>query len=227
MNLVVLTAALSSLNAGLYAVRYAYEYRDHYAGGVFWINAAPTAFGRLRKNRPFSCGHAPPNPLPTTPRTHGVPRRTGPGCFSTNWRPARSLLIVDNVVNPLVLDRPVATTCVPGRLPGAVLFTTRPGADRQVRGSQRECAAGARISAVATRRSRCPPAACRTGQPQAHEASRIVDLLGHLPLAVELAGTASWVRRSRACRLPSTRKASRTARLHTATWSRTVRGMSF
>ena len=159
--------------------------RDHYAGGVFWINAAlPLSEGFARIGRFLRPSTA--RPAPGTQAQACLEEQVQAAFDELKARP-ESLLIVDNLVDPLVLDRPVATTCVPGRLPGAVLFTTRQERTGKFAAVNEnvlpEPESQQLLLVHDARRPILEP-----GNPERAEASRIVDLLGHLPLAVELAG---------------------------------------
>jgi hypothetical protein len=168
------------------AVQYAHAYRDQYAEGVFWINAAePLAegFGRIgRFLRPSTA-----RPAPGTPAHAALEEQVQAAFDELKARP-ESLLILDNLADPLNVDRPVTTTCVPARLPGAVLFTTRQERTGKF--------AAVEVNVLPEREALrlllahgARKAILDSSHAEHAEAARIAALLGYLPLALELAGT--------------------------------------
>jgi len=130
-NLTTLHAALSGdgpvgiLPAGLtgqggmgktaLAVEYCHRHRDDYEGGVFWVNAAESlaqGFAAL------GCVINPAN------FDRPIPRQIDAAARYLNDHPD-GLLVLDNVEDPAILARPVATGLIPTELACRVLFTTR------------------------------------------------------------------------------------------------------
>src|SRR5262249_11662853 len=108
-----------------YAYRYADDSRDAYPGGVAWINAAAdllrefAALGSILQ--PAVAGR----PLDEQARAVGTALQSRP----------RTLLVLDNVADPALLQQRVVAGLVPALLPAPLLFTTRyqgPGAFRPV-----------------------------------------------------------------------------------------------
>ncbi len=165
------------------AVEYCYRHRDDYPGGVFWVNAAeplPQGFASL------GCLLDPAN------FDRPIPRQIDTAARYLTSHPD-ALLVLDNLEDPAHLTRPVATGLIPTQLACRLLFTTR----------RRDLPQRCRAVEVTV----LPPDAAfslllnQRGGAQAMSgleqkiAVEICAILGHLPLALEIA--AAHLRRPR------------------------------
>jgi len=166
------------------AVEYAYQYKENYPGGVFWVNAAlplDQGFAQIGSGlHPQVLGQS-------------FNQQLHAGFDELNHRPD-ALLVLDNLPNPAQLARPVASEGIPVNLPCPILFTTR----------QRELGKFRRIDIselpeepalqLLLRYESRHPIRDDPNHPERHEAKSICRLLGWLPLALELAGAflAEW-----------------------------------
>ena len=99
----------------------------------------------------------------------------------------QSLIILDNVTDPLALDEPLTRDCVPARLPGRVLFTTRQG-EQGLRFQSVELNTLERDASLELLlRSRGGIARLRQSNSDYAAANAICSMLGDLPLALEIA----------------------------------------
>ncbi|MBN1139102.1 MAG: hypothetical protein JXM73_21155 [Anaerolineae bacterium] len=158
------------------AVEYAYRYRQVYPGGIYWINAAaPLAqeFARLGR-------------LLDPETVKGSVEGQIDAVSEHVTRHSDTLLILDNLPDPSLLNLPLGPGWVPAALPCRVLFTTRRrdlGRFRPVEVTVLpETAALALLLRHPRRREILDP-----GHPD-HGWARVICLtVGHLPLALELA----------------------------------------
>lgn len=98
----------------------------------------------------------------------------------------RSLLILDNLAAPATLDEPLTRDCVPGRLPGGVLFTTRRREMGRFRPVElKTLPPGAALRLLLRDHRRQP--ALDPAHPEHSVAADICATLGYLPLALEIA----------------------------------------
>ncbi len=160
------------------AVEYCHRHRDDYAGGVFWVNAAELlaqGFATL------GCLIDPAN------FDRRLPRQIDAAARYLNSHPD-SLLVLDNVEEPVILTRPVATGLIPTELACRVLFTTRrrdlPARCRPVEVTVLPETAALKLLLRHLQRQPIQ----QPGHPQHAEAKRICRRLGYLPLALEIAG---------------------------------------
>jgi WD40 repeat protein len=97
------------------AVEYAYRYRAMYVGGIYWINAAePLVEGFAALGCRFR------SELMDRSRDEQVR-----AAFGELNRPSQVLVILDNLTEPSLLNRPVAPGSIPSALLCHILFTTR------------------------------------------------------------------------------------------------------
>jgi len=160
------------------AVEYCYRHKDDYPGGVFWVNAAEPLVQGFAS---LGCIIDPAN------FDRPVPRQIDAAARYLHSHPD-ALLVLDNLEDPALLTRPVATGLIPAELPCRVLFTTRrrdlPARCRAVEVTVLpEAAALALLLRHPARQPIRQPA-----HPQHAEARRICRRLGYLPLALEIAG---------------------------------------
>ena len=165
------------------AVEYCHRHKADYPGGVFWINAAePLAQGFAS----LGCLIDPAN------FDHPIPRQIDAAARYLHSN-LDALLVLDNVEDPALLTRPVATDLIPTELACRVLFTTRR------RDLPRRCRAvevtvlppDAALSLLLSQRNGVQA----TTGPEQKIAAEICAILGHLPLALEIA--AAHLRRPR------------------------------
>lgn len=98
----------------------------------------------------------------------------------------QSLLILDNVTDPVALDEPLTRDCVPARLPGRVMFTTR----RRDAGHFRLVELKALLPDAALKlllRDSRRRAALNPAHPEHAIAQDVCATFGYLPLALEIA----------------------------------------
>ena len=165
------------------AVEYCHRQRDAYPGGVFWVNAAePLAQGFAS----LGCVIDPAN------FDRPIPRQIDAAARYLNSHPD-ALLVLDNVEEPASLSRPVATGLIPAHLPCRVLFTTR-RRDLPRRCRRVEVTVLPADAALALLLSQRSVTQAITG-PEQKIAAEICAILGHLPLALEIA--AAHLRRPR------------------------------
>jgi hypothetical protein len=165
------------------AVEYCHRHRDDYPGGVFWVNAAeplPQGFAAL------GCVIDPAN------FDRSVPRQIDAAARYLNEH-LDALLVLDNVEDPATLTHPMATGLIPTELACRVLFTTRRrDLPRQFRAVKvTVLPPDAALSLLLSQRD---DAQAIIGSEQAI-AAEICAILGHLPLALEIA--AAHLRRPR------------------------------
>jgi WD40 repeat protein len=159
------------------AVEYAYRHRKAFPGGVFWINAAgPLVEGFASLGCTLRAG------LQGGTRDEQVR-----AAYEELARRPRVLLILDNLREPALLNQAVAPGCIPAALPCAILFSTR-------RRDLGRCAA-MEVAALPEdpalrlllRYPERRPILDRL-HPEHGEARAICQMLGRLPLALEVAG---------------------------------------
>jgi WD40 repeat protein len=159
------------------AVEYAYRYRRMYPGGVFWINAAgPLVEGFAALGCSLRAG------LQGGTRDEQVR-----AAFDELARAPHVLLILDNLGEPALLNQAVAPGCIPSALTCSILFTTR----RRDLGRYAAIKVDALPEEPALRlllRHRDRQAILDPIHPEHGEARAICQLLGRLPLAMEVAG---------------------------------------
>jgi hypothetical protein len=166
------------------AVEYAYRYKDHFAGGIFWINAAgPLAQGLAQagaKLRPATIDKSPNQQLRAA--------------FEELNRRPNALIVFDNLEEPATLARAVGLEGSPSTLGCHILFTTRRrGLGRfhaiEVSVLPEEPALQLLLRHDSRQALRDDP-----NHPERREARFVCRLLGWLPLALEVAGAflAEW-----------------------------------
>jgi len=159
------------------AVEYAYRYKDVYPEGVLWVNAAEgmnLEFGRLvTRVKPSLVGAR----LDEQVRAVADYLRKHPD----------SLLILDNVIDPTDLNRPLAAEVVPAALPCRVLFTTRRHDIGRFLAVEVSVLPENAALQLLLRHPKRRPALDPT-HPDYGLARRICAVLGYLPLALEVAG---------------------------------------
>jgi WD40 repeat protein len=160
------------------AVEYAYRYADTYPDGIFWINAAePLAQGFAQLGRQLQPAIA--------DRSLDEQIRAA-ASYLQGHRDA--LLILDNLTDPVDLNRRVTTDLVPTALPCRILFTTRRGELRRFRGVEIPVLSEDAALRMLLRHPSRQPILDPT-HPERKEARTICAVLGYLPLALEIAGT--------------------------------------
>jgi NB-ARC domain len=158
------------------AVKYAYCYRDTYSGGIFWINAAEPLIQEFTQVgcylRPELINHTVDEQV----------RAVGDYLFTH----PDTLVILDNLSDPAILNRPVSVGLIPAALPCRILCTTRRRDQRYFRAIEvtvlSEDAALKLLLHHPSRQSILEP-----GDPQHTVARAVSRMLGRLPLALEIA----------------------------------------
>ncbi len=162
------------------AVEYCFRYADAYPGGVFWINAAEDwvrgsqGFAALGRRLDSTTADSPPDAQMAALVRH------------LRERPD-SLLVLDNVADPVQLKRPLAPDCAPAGLPCPILFTTR----RRDLGDFTPVEVTVLPPEPALRLLLRRPerqAIHEPEHPEHADAVAICRMLGYLPLALEIAG---------------------------------------
>jgi hypothetical protein len=160
------------------AVEYVYRHKTDYPGGIFWVNAAePLAQGLARVGaelRPETFGQSLDQQLKAA--------------FQELKRRPEALLVLDNLADPAVLTRPVGSEPSPLTLACRILFTTR---RRELgRFHPVEISVLPEVPALELLLSHPRRRVIRDdpNHPERPEARVIGQLLGYLPLALELAG---------------------------------------
>jgi WD40 repeat protein len=158
-----------------------YSYRQHEAGtypdGIFWIYAAePLNQGFARLARDLG--------LATADQAVDQQVRSAFEALA-GWKQA--LLVLDNLEDPGILNRPIISGCIPVGLPCRLLFTTR---RRDLGGFQpvevTVLPEGPALQLLLRHSNR--QRAVDPGHPDHEAAVAITRMLGRLPLALELAG---------------------------------------
>jgi hypothetical protein len=159
------------------AVEYVYTHRSSYPDGVFWVDAARPLL-QVFEEVAFLLG--------ILSRDQAAAGLAAAAFNALNSRPD-ALLVLDNIPDPSTLLDPVVPGCVPAQLKCHVLFTTR----RRDLSPFSEVELG-ELDAEEALDLLLRHAGCRTALDPEHpahaEACRITELLGRLPLALELAG---------------------------------------
>ena len=169
------------------AVEYAYRYRDSFPGGVFWLDGAePLADGFAAIGRRL---------LPASTLYQDDENLVG-AAFDYLAKTPSTLLILDNLENPAVIQQPVGRRPEPESLPSRILFTTRRRDFDPARFEVIEVGVlpeGAALKLLLRHQSR--HLARDPAHPQHGAARTICAMLGYLPLAVEIAGGhVGWLR---------------------------------
>ena len=157
-------------------VEYIYRYRQAYPGGVFWINAADgleegfASIGRLLSQD----GHKKNNTELVQMAADYL--RSDP----------ETLLVLDNLNDPVLLNQPVAGTVVPISIPCRVLFTTRRRDLRGVRAISVDVLAETDALKLLLRSRR---ELLKTDHAEHSIAIKVCATLGGLPLAIDLAAS--------------------------------------
>ncbi len=159
------------------AVEYVYRYKNEYPDGIFWVNAAEPLVQGLAsvgaKLRPATLDQSANQQLRVA--------------FEELNRRPKALIVVDNLEDPAMLDRSVGLEASPTTLACRILFTTR----------QRELGRFHPVELTVLPEEPALQLLLRhpsrhairdSGHPEHGEARAICELLGRLPLALELAG---------------------------------------
>lgn len=168
------------------AVEFAYRQQDRYPGGVFWIDAAGSMRGGVaaigRSILEFWDSTRPEG-------TQGVP------LVKLVWlahiylqQRADALLILDDVADPALLEQPETSGLVLSRLGCQVIFTTRKrNLKRYGEVEVKVLDLDEALELLLRGEERAP--AQHPGHAEHKTACRICELLGRLPLALEIAGS--------------------------------------
>ncbi len=164
-------------------VEYIYRYRQAYPGGIFWINAAeplPQGFARIGQ---IVCGNGYDKSQRALVQIAADHLRSDPD----------TLLVLDNLIEPDLLNLPVDGELVPAALPCRVLFTTR---RRDLPGLRTITLDALPLPQALQLLLRHPDhqSMLASDQPEYAVAQRLCSALGCLPLAIELA--AAFLERS-------------------------------
>ena len=158
-----------------------YSYRQHEAGtypdGIFWINAAePLNQGFARLARYLGVA-----------MTDQALDQQVRSAFDALGRWKKALLVLDNLEDPGILNRPIVSGCIPAGLSCRLLFTTR---RRDLGGftpvEVTVLPEDSALQLLLRHPNRQP--AIKPGDPDHEPAVAITRMLGRLPLALELAG---------------------------------------
>ena len=158
-----------------------YSYRQHEAGtypdGIFWINAAEPldqGFARLARDLGLA-------------KTDQALDQQVRSAFDALGRWKKALLVLDNLEDPGILNRPIVSGCIPAGLSCRLLFTTR---RRDLGGftpvEVTVLPEDSALQLLLRHPNRQP--AIEPGDPDHEPAVAITRMLGRLPLALELAG---------------------------------------
>ncbi len=158
-----------------------YSYRHHEAGtypdGIFWINATEPldqGFARLARDLGLA-------------KTGQALDQQVRSAFDALGRWKEALLVLDNLEDPGILNRPIVSGCIPAGLSCRLLFTTR---RRDLGGftpvEVTVLPEDSALQLLLRHPNRLP--AIDTGDPGHEPAVAITQMLGRLPLALELAG---------------------------------------
>src|SRR5271157_2555933 len=158
-----------------------YSYRQHEAGtypdGIFWINAAEPldqGFARLARD------------LGLAKIDQALDQQVR-SVFDALGRWKKALLVLDNLEDPGILNRPIVSGCIPAGLACRLLFTTR---RRDLGGftpvEVTVLPEDSALQLLLRHPSRLP--AIEPGDSDHEPAVAITRMLGRLPLALELAG---------------------------------------
>src|SRR5271157_3306255 len=158
-----------------------YSYRQHealtYPDGIFWINAAEPldqGFARLARDLGLA-------------KTDQALDQQVRSAFDALGRWKKALLVLDNLEDPGILNRPIVSGCIPAGLSCKLLFTTR---RRDLGGftpvEVTVLPEDFALQLLLRHPNRQP--AIKPGDPDHEPAVAITRMLGRLPLALELAG---------------------------------------
>ena len=133
-----------------------YSYRQHEAGtypdGIFWINAAEPldqGFARLARDLGMA-------------RTDQALDQQVRSAFDALGRWKKALLVLDNLEDPGILNRPIVSGCIPAGLSCRLLFTTR----------RRDLGGFTPVEVTVLPEESAPPASASPSQPPAGDRTR-------------------------------------------------------
>ena len=160
------------------AVEYSYRQREAgtYPDGIFWINAAePLDQGFARLARDLGVAE--------TDQALDLQVRSA---FDALGRWKKALLVLDNLKDPGILNRPIVSGCIPAGLACRLLFTTRRDLGGFTPVEVTVLPEDSALQLLLRHPNRQP--AIEPGHPDHEPAVAITRMLGRLPLALELAG---------------------------------------
>ena len=166
------------------AVEYVYRFKDAYPDGIFWINAA----------EPLARGLAPIGSRLCPKVLDRPPDEQLRAAFDELKRRPGALLVFDNLEDPAQLARPVGAEASPLTLGCRILFTTRQRELGRFQPIEVSVLPEEPALQLLLRDDSRHPVRDDPDHPERSEATAVCRMLGHLPLALELASAflAEW-----------------------------------
>jgi WD40 repeat protein len=158
------------------AIEYVYKHEKSYPGGVFWINATEFRHSSLARLGKCLCSDVADHPQEEQVRE-----------FVNYVRKQKSLLILDDLINPTILNQPKYRQMIPPDSSCRILFTTLCLDLDDFQSIQVTALPEGMTLKLLLHHHRHKPI-LNPSHPEHKKAQAICDILGRLPLALNIAG---------------------------------------